>query len=282
MPGAERTEAGIRTHKRKRRSWEWGLVFLVLLYAGVLILAPLLALIEGAFSEGIARLGEEVTRPDALNSLKLSLLLAAAATVVNTLFGTLIAWVLVRDRFRGKSLVNGLIDLPFAVSPVIAGLMLILLFGRNGWLEGLSNALGIKLVFAWPGMLLATVFVCLPFVIREIMPVLVQAGVQQEEAAFTMGASPWRTFWSVTFPAIRWGLFYGISLTFSRALGEFGAVLVVSGGVSGLTETVTLYIFRSLDDRNYVGAYSMALVLGGLAFLIMMCMELAKRGRARR
>jgi len=282
VPGAERTEAGIRTHKRKRRSWEWGLVFLVLLYAGVLILAPLLALIEGAFSEGIARLGEEVTRPDALNSLKLSLLLAAAATVVNTLFGTLIAWVLVRDRFRGKSLVNGLIDLPFAVSPVIAGLMLILLFGRNGWLEGLSNALGIKLVFAWPGMLLATVFVCLPFVIREIMPVLVQAGVQQEEAAFTMGASPWRTFWSVTFPAIRWGLFYGISLTFSRALGEFGAVLVVSGGVSGLTETVTLYIFRSLDDRNYVGAYSMALVLGGLAFLIMMCMELAKRGRARR
>jgi sulfate transport system permease protein len=185
--------------------------------------------------------------------------------------------VLVRDDFKGRQLINGLVDLPFAVSPVIAGLMLVLLFGREGWLTPLSDALGIKMVFALPGMLIATTFVSLPFVVRECMPVLAQAGTEQENAAYTMGASPWQTFWHVTLPSIRWGLLYGVSLTLARAVGEFGAVLVVSGGVSGLTETSTLFIFRSLDDRNYVGAYAMAMVLALISFTILMMMEFFKK-----
>lgn len=246
------------------------------LYAGILLLGPLVAIVFGAFGEGLAVFWREVTRPDAVSALRLTLFLAVGATAVNTVFGVAIAWVLVRDDLPGRRLVNGLVDLPFAVSPVIAGLMLILLFGRGAWLTPVADLLGVKLVFSWPGMLIATAFVSLPFVIREVMPVLLQVGVQQEEAAFTMGAGPWRTFCSVTLPSIRWGMLYGISLTLARSMGEFGAVLVVSGGISGMTETATLYVFRSLDDRNYVGAYSIALVLGVLSFIVLAGMERLK------
>jgi sulfate transport system permease protein len=183
----------------------------------------------------------------------------------------------VRDDFRGKRLINGLVDMPFAVSPVIAGFMLILLFGRTGWFAPLIDSLGIKIVFAMPGMLLATIFISLPFVIREVMPVLAQVNLDQEHAAYTIGASPWQTFLHVTLPAIRWGLLYGISLTFARAVGEIGAVLVVSGGVSRLTETSTLFIFRSLDDRNTVGAYAMSVVLAAASFVILMLIEFFKK-----
>jgi len=155
--------------------------------------------------------------------------------------------------------------------------MLILLFGRNGWLTPVAEALGVKMVFSLPGMLLATIFVSFPFVVREVMPVLSYAGTHQEDAACTLGASSWQTFWHVTLPTIRWGLLYGISLTLARALGEFGAVLVVSAGVSGLTETATLFIYRSLDDRNQVAAYSMAMVLALISFTILLLMELFKR-----
>jgi len=168
------------------------------------------------------------------------------------------------------------VDLPFAISPVIAGLMLILLFGRGGWLQALPDTLGIPIVFALPGMFLATAFVSLPFVVREVMPVLRHLGTEGEEAAYTLGASPWKAFWLVTLPAIKWGMLYGISLTFARALGEFGAVLVVSGGVSGMTETATLFIFRSMDDRNYAAAYAMALVLALISFALLMLIELSK------
>jgi sulfate transport system permease protein len=188
-----------------------------------------------------------------------------------------IAWVLVRDKFWGRRILNGLVDMPFAVSPVIAGFMFILLFGVNGWLSPVTDALGIKVVFALPGILLATIFICLPFVIREVMPVLSQVSLDQENAALTMGASRWQTFWHVTLPAIRWGLLYGVSLTFARAVGEIGAVLVVSGGVSQLTETSTLFIYRSLDDRNYVGANAMAVILAAISFIILMVIEFFKR-----
>jgi sulfate transport system permease protein len=253
------------------------LVGVVVLYAAAILLGPLAAVVWGALSQGGAVIARELGSPSALHALRLTLLLSAAATAINLVFGTCVAWVMVRDDFPGKRLLNGLIDLPFAVSPVIAGFMLILLFGRNGWLTPAADALGAKVVFALPGMLLATTFVSLPFVIREVMPVLQQIGVDQEHAAYTMGASRWQTFLRVTLPGIRWGVLYGVSLTFARALGEFGAVLVVGGGVARLTETSTLYIFRSLDDRNEVGAFAMALVLAAVSFTVLLAMEFFKK-----
>ncbi|HJQ68662.1 MAG TPA: sulfate ABC transporter permease subunit [Blastocatellia bacterium] len=277
------TVSGVRTRPRRAatkarsRAVEWLLIALVVLYAAALLIGPLVAIFWTAFGDGISAFWREVTSRDALESLKLTMILAVAATAINTVFGMAVAWVLVRDDFRGKRIINGLVDMPFAVSPVIAGFMLILLFGREGWFEPIGEALGIKVVFAVPGMLLATIFISLPFVIREVMPVLAQVSEDQENAAYTMGASAWQTFWHVTLPSIRWGLLYGVSLTFARAVGEIGAVLVVSGGVSGLTETSTLFIFRSLDDRNYVGAYSMAVVLAAISFVILMAIESLKK-----
>jgi sulfate/thiosulfate transport system permease protein len=256
--------------KKRRGLVEHGLIAAAVLYAAVLLIGPLAAIVWGALSEGVAGFVREVFSADALSALRLTLILGVAATLVNLVFGVAVAWVLVRDGFKGRQILNGLVDLPFAVSPVIAGFMLILLFGRDGWLTFISDALGVKVVFALPGMLLATTFVSIPFVIREVMPVLAQAGTEQEAAAYTMGASHWQTFWHVTLPSIRWGLLYGVSLTLARALGEFGAIL-------GLTETSTLFIFRSLDDRNYVAAYSMALVLALISFSILMLMEFLKQ-----
>jgi len=259
------------------RLTEWLLISIVMLYAAGLLLAPLVAIVWGALSEGVPAFQREITSVDALSSLKLTLIMAVGATAINTLFGLCIAWVLVRDNFWGRRILNGLVDMPFAVSPVIAGFMLILLFGRGGWFTGITEALGIKVVFALPGILLATIFISLPFVIREVAPVLGQLSTDQEDAALTIGASRLRIFWHVTLPAIRWGLLYGVSLTFARAVGEIGAVLVVSGGVSRLTETSTLYIFRSLDDRNYIGANAMAVVLAGISFVILTVIESLKK-----
>ena len=263
------------------RRTNWLVVAPVLLYAGVLLLGPILAVVAGAFVEGAGALVRRLTRPDALHALKLTLLIAAAATAFNAVFGVLVAHVLVRDGFGGRRLLNGLVDLPFAVSPVIAGFMILVLFGREGWLTPLASAAGIKFVFSLPGMWLATSFVSLPFTIREVMPVLEQHGHHQEDAAHTMGASPWQAFRRITLPGIRWGLLYGISLTFARAIGEFGAVLVVSGSIAGLTETATLFIFRSLDERDAVAAHGMALVLALASFTLLMTMELIRR-RTRR
>ncbi|HSB08039.1 MAG TPA: sulfate ABC transporter permease subunit [Blastocatellia bacterium] len=262
---------------RGGKFFEWLLIAVVVLYAAGLLLAPLVAIVLGSLAEGISAFVREMISVDALSSLKLTLAMAVGATVINTVFGVCVAWVLVRDGFWGRRVLNGLVDMPFAVSPVIAGFMLILLFGRTGWFTSVTDALGIKVVFALPGILLATVFISLPFVVREVAPVLAQLSRDQEDAALTIGASRMRTFWHVTLPAIRWGLLYGVSLTFARAVGEIGAVLVVSGGVSRLTETSTLYIFRSLDDRNYIGANAMAVLLAAISFLILMVIESLKK-----
>ena len=179
------------------------------------------------------------------------------------------------------ALLNALIDMPFAISPVVVGYMLLLLFGRTGLLAPLLNVLNIRVAFAVPGMALATLFVTLPFMIRELIPMLEAFGVQQEQAAATMGASSWQIFWRVTLPALRWGLIYGITLTFARALGEFGAVLVVGGGVQGRTETATLYIYRALDERQYVGAYSAAIVLGLLSLALVIGTDIIRRRESR-
>lgn len=256
---------------------EWTLIAVTMLYAAVLLMGPLLAIVYGSFSEGISAFLQQMTSADAVSALKLTLMLSIGSTIINTVLGVCVAWVLVCTDFKGRQLLNALVDLPFAVSPVIAGLMVILLFGREGWFTPMTDALGVKMVFALPGMLLATTFVSLPFVIREVMPVLAQVGPEQEHAAYTMGATPWQTFWHITLPAIRWGLLYGVSLTFARSIGEFGAVLVVSGGVSGLTETSTLFIFRSLDDRNEVAAYAMAALLAAISFVVLMGMEFFRK-----
>jgi sulfate transport system permease protein len=261
---------------------EWIVVGLALLYAAALLFAPLVSLAWGALSRGVGTFWREITSPDALAAIRLTLLLAFGATLINTVFGVPAAWLLVRDRrFVGRRLVNGIVDLPFAVSPVIAGFMLIALFGRGGWLAPLAAEAHVKILFAFPGMLIATTFISLPFVIREIMPVLAQIGEEQESAAYTLGASRWRTFWSVTLPGIRSALQYGVLLTFARSVGEVGAVLVVSGSIVGLTETATLFIFRALDERNAVGGYAMALVLALCSFALLTAMERAKRGRSR-
>ena len=265
--------------RSRPRGAEWLLVAVAVGYAGVLLIGPLAGLLWGAFRGGVGPFFHALRDPDALHAIRLTLLLGLAATAIHTVLGLCAAAVLVRHDFRGKRFWNGLVDLPFAVSPVIAGFMLILLFGRGGWLSPLTEALGIKVVFALPGMLLATVFVSLPFVTRELMPVLEQLGTESESAAYTMGASPWTAFWRITLPSVRWGLLYGVSLTFARAIGEFGAVLVVSGSVSGLTETATLYIYRALDERNAVGAHAVALVLALFSFVLLFAMEFVKRKR---
>ncbi|MCX7852233.1 MAG: sulfate ABC transporter permease subunit [Caldilineales bacterium] len=253
------------------------LIGAVLLYIGILIVAPVGAIVHGAFSRGLGAFLAALNQPDVFHAFQLTLILSAAAVTLNTVFGVLIAWMLVRHRFRGRGLVNGLVDLPFVVSPVIAGYAILLLFGRQGWFAPFVQVTGIRVAFALPGMLLATLFISLPFVIREVMPVLESVGTEQEQMAHTLGASGWQTFWRVTLPNIRWGVLYGITLTLARTLGEFGAVLVVSGAVSGLTETATLYIFRAMDERQYLSAYAVSVVLGAISFGILMAMEGVKR-----
>jgi len=274
----QETAAGGRA---RPRLGEWVVVGVALSYAFLLLFAPLVALARGALSRGIHAFAAAVSTPDALSALKLTFLLALGASALNTVFGVAAAWLLVRDRkFPGRRFVNGMVDLPFAVSPVIAGFMLIVLFGRTGWLAPLARAAGIKVLFAFPGMLIATTFISLPFVIREIMPLLREIGEEEENAAYTLGAGPWRAFWSVTLPGIRSGLEYGVLLTFARAVGEVGAVLVVSGSIVGLTETATLFIFRALDERNAVAGYAMALLLALSSFVLLTAMEWIRR-RAR-
>jgi sulfate transport system permease protein len=254
-----------------------GLIAIVVAYVGVLILAPIAALAAGAFSEGLGAIITAISQPDVLSAFWRTLLVSLLVITVHAIFGTLVAWVLVRHRFPGRDLVNGLIDMPFAVSPVVVGYMLLLLFGRNGLLGPLLASLGIRVAFAMPGIVLATLFVTLPFMVRELIPLLEAFGVQQEQAAATLGASGWQTFWRVTLPALRWGFIYGLTLTFARALGEFGAVLVIGGGVQGRTETATLFIYRALDERQYTGAYSAALVLGVFSLLLVMGTDLLRR-----
>lgn len=275
------TARGLAPHTKpiaRRRAWGRRLLItLVMVYVSVLIIAPLARLVIGAFADGVTPILRALSQPDVLSAFRSTLLISLITVIFHAIFGTATAWVLVRHRFPGRKFLNGLIDTPFAVSPVVVGYMLLLLFGRTGLLAPVLNALGIKVAFALPGMILATLFVTLPFMARELMPVLAAFGVQQERAAATLGANGWQTFWYVTLPAVRWGFLYGLTLTFARALGEFGAVLVIGGGIQGRTETATLFIYRALDDRQYIGAYSAALVLGLFSLLLVMGTEFLRR-----
>jgi sulfate transport system permease protein len=262
----------------RRRVWgRYALIAVVVGYIGILIIAPLVRLVFGAFEDGLAPIVEALSEPTVLRAFWLTLWISVLTVIVHAIFGTIVAWVLVRDRFPGRKLLNALIDMPFAVSPVVVGYMLLLLFGRNGVLYPVLDRFGIQVAFALPGMILATLFVTLPFMVRELIPVLEAFGIQQEQAAATLGANGWQTFRFVTLPAIRWGFIYGVTLTFARALGEFGAVLVIGGGVQGRTETATLFIYRALDERQYVGAYSAAIVLGLFSLILVVGSELIRR-----
>lgn len=254
-----------------------GLVAVVVLYVSVLILAPMAGLAAGAFRNGFGPVLEGINDPDVLRAFWNTLWIGLVVVAVHVVFGTIVAWVFVRHRFFGRGLLNGLIDMPFAISAVVAGYMLLLLFGRNGYFAALVEALGFRVAFALPGMVLATMFVTLPFMVRELVPVLESFGQDQERAAATLGATGWQTFRRVTLPALRWGLIYGTTLTFARALGEFGAVLVIGGGVQGRTETATLFIYRALEERQYAGAYGAALLLGLLSLLLVLGSDRIRR-----
>jgi sulfate transport system permease protein len=257
------------------------LIGVAVAYVAALLLAPVIELLWSAFALGIRPFLRAITAPDAVHALEMTALMTVVAVVFNGVFGTAIAFVLVRDpRFVGRRLLNGLVEVPFAVSPVIAGFVLIELFGRRGVLGPLLDAHHLKIAFAWPGMAIATTFVSLPFVVREVAPVLEEIGVDQELAARTLGASELTTFLRVTLPSIRWGLFYGVTLTAARAIGEFGAVLVVSGGVAGQTETATSFIYRALEDRNDVGGAAVSLVLAIASIALLLGMDALKRRRA--
>jgi sulfate transport system permease protein len=253
------------------------LIGLVVAWFAALILVPSLALAKKAFDGGFRPFWDSLTSSDAQRAFGLTIAITVVATVVNTLFGLGFAMVLVRQRFWGRALADGLVDLPFAVSPIIAGLMLVIVYGPKGWLGRHLEASGFPVVYSWPGMVLATVFVTVPFVVREVVPVLREFGIDQEEVARTLGAGRWRTFWKVTLPSIRWGLAYGVTLTVARSLGEFGALLVVSGNILGRTQTATLYIHDTIEGFHPEGAYAASVVLAGISFALLIGMELVRK-----
>jgi sulfate transport system permease protein len=258
---------------KARLPLHWLLIGIVAIYAVILVGIPVLAMVQAAFGKGIEALANALLAPDVVHAFGITLLLAAGAGVINLIFGLLLAWVLVRHEFPGKRLLAALVDAPFVISPVIIGSVLIVLFGRNGWL----NIPNVQIAFAVPGMLLATIIVSMPFVTREVIPVLVALRPEQEEAAYTFGAGRWYTFRRVILPELRWALIYGLLLTISRALGEFGAVIVIGGAIQGLTESATVYVFRALDDRNAIGAYGASILLALLSVGLLTLMETLNR-----
>jgi sulfate transport system permease protein len=243
-------------------------------YLGLLLAAPVGLVFYRTFEHGVGPAWDAVTTPEAIHAFWLTVLMVVVSVPINTVFGVACAIVLVRHRFRGKALMNAAIDLPFAVSPVIIGLALILVYGEGGWFGSWLTEHGIQVIFSTPGMILATIFVSLPFVVREVVPVLREIGTEQEQAASTLGASSLQTFWRVTLPAIRWGVGYGVVLATARALGEFGAVSVVSGKLQGQTETLTLFVEQRFHQFDLTGAYAASVVLALLAVTTLLAMNL--------
>jgi sulfate/thiosulfate transport system permease protein len=253
------------------------LIGLVLGWFALLILIPAAALIREALRGGLGAMLRALAQPEVTRAFVLSLAITGIAVVVNLVFGVAFALVLARHRFIGRALADGLLDLPFAVSPVVAGLMLILLYGPDGWIGRHAEAFGIRIIYAVPGMVIATLFVTLPFVAREIVPVLDAIGSEQEQAAATLGAGRWATFWRITLPSIRWAAAYGVTLTAARSLGEFGAVLVVSGNLIGRTQTATLYVHDAAESFRPEGAYAASLVLAAMSVALLVGMEAVRK-----
>jgi sulfate/thiosulfate transport system permease protein len=246
--------------------------FTALGYLALLLVLPVAMVFRRAFENGADAAWDSVTTPEATHAFLITILITAIVVPANTVFGVACAIAIVRHRFPGNGLVNAVVDLPLALSPIVVGLAFLLLFGTGGWLHDVP----FDVVFALPGMVLATIFVSLPFVVREVVPVLREIGIEQEQAASTLGASSWQTFRRVTLPAIRWAVAYGIVLTTARALGEFGAVSVVSGRIVGKTETMTLHVEERFQSFDYVGAYAASVVLAILAIGTLVAMSLFK------
>lgn len=254
--------------------------YLALAYILVLLIVPVTLILWRTFEPGVGEFFASVSTPAAVSALQLSLLLVAIVVPLNVVFGVPTALVLARSRFRGKSVLQAIIDLPFAVSPVIVGVALIVLWGSGGALGFVENDFGIKIIFGLPGIVLATVFVTLPFVIREVEPVLHELGTDQEEAAATLGSGWWQTFWRITLPSIRWGLTYGIVLTVARTLGEYGAVLMVSSNLPGQSQTLTLLV-ADRHNRGYeYGAYALSTLLMAVAVLVLVVQVVLDARRA--
>ncbi|MBZ4401915.1 sulfate ABC transporter permease subunit CysW [Myxococcus sp. MISCRS1] len=245
----------------------WTLITLALGFLAVFLVVPLVAVFTFAFQKGWAAYVAAVTEPEARSAILLTLTAAGIAVPLNLVFGLAAAWLLARFRFRGRALLLTLIDLPFSVSPVIAGLIFVLLFGRQGWLGPLLAEHDVHVIFAVPGIVLATVFITFPFVAREVLPVMQAQGSDEEEAALTLGASGWRTFLRVTLPKVKWGVLYGVILCNARAMGEFGAVSVVSGHVRGVTTTLPLHAEILYNEYDFAGAFAVASLLTVLALV---------------
>ena len=261
-----------------------GLRSIALFYLAALLIVPVGMIFYRTFEHGLSQPIDAITSAYGLHAFWLTIVCVGIAVPLNTVFGVITALVLVRQNFRGKALLNAAIDLPFAISPVVIGLALFLVYApRNSWFGESLAENGIQIIFSLPGMILATIFVSLPFVVREVMPVLQEIGTDQEEAAETLGATPWQTFWRVTLPAVRWGVTYGVVLATARALGEFGAVSVVAGNVSGSggTQTLPLFVKDQFDNFSLAGAYAAALVLAVIAIAVLFSMSFLQKRSAR-
>jgi sulfate transport system permease protein len=280
-----RVPSATRTAARPRRALPWGrwaLIAAVLAYLAIVLLLPLGALVTRALAEGPVALGKALATPGALAGLWHSLIAVALALAINGTLGVAGAIVLVRHRFWGRRVLDLLVDLPLAVSPVMVGLAFLLVFGRGGWLRPLTDALGMQVAFAFTGVVLVTLFVTLPYTVREVGYLLQEVGTAEEEVAATLGATPWQTFRRVTLPNVRNALGAGLTLTAARALGEFGAAVVVGGAISGRTQTATTYIYGEMEARNTAGAYGMALLLAIASTALLLVLRRAERRKRKR
>lgn len=256
---------------------QWGLTLAALLFLALFLAVPLVAVFAEALRKGVGAYFESVHEPDAFAAIKLTLLVAVIAVPVNLVFGVAASWALAKFQFRGRSVLITLIDLPFAVSPVISGLVYVLLFGMQGWLGPWLAKHDIEIIFALPGIVLATVFVTFPFVARELIPLMQEQGTENEQAALTLGATGWQTFWRVTLPNVKWALLYGVILCNARAMGEFGAVSVVSGHIRGQTNTLPLHVEILYNEYNFVGAFAVASLLTLLAMVTLVLKSIVER-----
>ncbi len=272
------------THNRatSEAAWvRWLLIFIAISFLSLFLFVPLAAVFTEALRKGVDVYLAAITEDDALSSMKLTLIAAAIAVPLNLIFGVAAAWAIAKFEFKGKSILITLIDLPFAVSPVIAGLIYVLIFGLQGWVGSWLSDHDFKVIFAIPGIVLATIFVTFPFVARELIPLMQAQGKEEEEAALVLGASGWQILWRITLPNVKWGLLYGVILTNARAMGEFGAVSVVSGHIRGLTNTMPLHVEILYNEYNYAAAFAVASLLAFLALITLALKTLVEWQSAR-
>jgi len=271
-----------QAHALKDATWiRYTLIILAIGFIVLFLLTPLLLVLYQAFSKGYQAYVSTLVQDDTLSAIKLTLTVALISVPLNTFFGLVAAWAITRFEFPGKSILTTLIDLPFSVSPVISGLIFVLMFGAQGWFGEWLISHDVKIIFAVPGIILATIFITFPFVVRELIPLMEELGTEEEEAAISLGANGWQTFFAVTLPNIKWALLYGVLLCNARAMGEFGAVSVVSGHIRGLTNTLPLHIEVSYNEYDVIAAFSSASVLAALAIVTLVLKSLLEWKQSR-